>query len=126
MTEITKTSDSAQEFLSSIERLVAPVYTECFSDETRKTRNLLLIISFVLILSSLGLVAFGREPVKVPMLEISVTITSGIRWVLVTLCGYFLVLHSARSYTEWNLWRLRHQAPAMGISDLGALISSQL
>jgi DNA repair exonuclease SbcCD ATPase subunit len=47
------------------------------------------------------------------------------RWVLVALCGYFLVLHSARSYTEWSFWRLSHQAPMMELTELAFLQLSQ-
>ena len=34
---------------------------------------------------------------------------------LVSLCGYFLLLLATRSYPEWNAWRLRHQAPVAAI-----------
>ena len=126
MTETKYSSSSVQLFLSDVERLLAPVYVDCFSDETRKTRNSLLIISFVLILSSLGLLAISQAPVGVPGFGISVKLTSGIRWVLIALSSYFLILHSARSYSEWNLWRLRHQAPFMELSELKDGISTQL
>jgi hypothetical protein len=125
MTE-TSSPDSSREFLTNIELLLSPVYAECFSDETRKTKNLLLIVSSLLILSTLGLVAFKQELPALPVLQLPITITSGIRWVLVTLCGYLLVLHSTRAYPEWNLWRLRHQAPMMQLSELNAQISSLL
>ena len=128
MTEDKHPSSSVRLFFSDVERLLAPLYVDCFSDETRKIRNSLLVISFVLILSALGLIAVAQGPMTVSgvWVSLSVKLTSGIRWVLIALCGYFLILHSARSYIEWNLWSLRHKAPFKELSDLENGISTQL
>ena len=114
-------SASGREFLGKVEQLLAPAYADCFSDETRKTRDLLLIVSALLMLSGLGLIALGPEPLK----DISVSVTGDLRWILLPLCAYLLVLHSARVYGEWKLWRLRHQAPMNELSDLVSLILAQ-
>jgi hypothetical protein len=41
---------------------------------------------------------------------------------LVGVCGYFLVLFSARSFAEWSIWRLRHQSPIVKLQDLAKSI----
>jgi hypothetical protein len=114
------------EFITQVERLVTPGYVECFTDETRKVRNLLLVTSFVLILALLGIISIGQDSVKPPPLPINITVLFGLRWILVALCAYFLVLLGARSYTEWEFWRLRQQASLMQILELNADLRSEL
>jgi hypothetical protein len=104
-------------FLADVERLLTPAYAECFTDETRKVRNLLLVTSLVLILFVFGVVAVGNA-VNLSLLPLSITVRTGMRWMLIALCAYFLLLLAARSYIEWKLWRLRQQAPIRGLRDL--------
>lgn len=103
-------------FLAESERLLTPFYAECFTDETRKVRNLLLVTSSVLILFALSVVAVD-DAVKLSPLPLYITVRTGLRWILMALCGYFLPILAARSYIEWRLWRLRHAAAAAGIAD---------
>jgi hypothetical protein len=111
------------EFLAEIERLLTPMYAECLTDETRKVRNLLLVTSFVLVLSTLGVVEVGREG-QIPLFGVGILVTTGMRALLMFLCLYFLVSFSLRSYTEWKVWRLRQQAPMIQFLDLLARIES--
>src|SRR5262245_23398907 len=110
---------SGAEFARQVERLLAPVFAECFTKETRKVRDLLLISSFVLILFVLGVAQLEPtgKALKIPLIG-SVIITKGVRWVLAALSAYFLLSLIARSYIEWNLWRLKQQSSILKLSNL--------
>ena len=123
MSESTSSAPSPIDFLAEVERILTPTYAECFTDETRKIRNLLLVTSLVLILFVFGVVAVGRDS-TVPLLGVSISVTTGMRVILMILCIYFLVSFAMRSYTEWKLWRLRHQAPMIQFLGLLAKIES--
>jgi hypothetical protein len=113
-----------QEFAVRLERALEPAFSECFSPETRKTKNILLITSLLLILLILRVVQPTLEPIEIPIIKIGVTVNSGLRWVLVVLCGYFEVLLWTRSYVEWKWWRLRQQAPGQDIFSLNSAIAA--
>lgn len=107
--ELDPSQRALRDFLAEAERLITPSYTECFSDEAR---NLLLITSFVLILLVLGTISVGSNAkAQIPPLALSITVNTGVRWMLLSICAYFLFLHTARSYVEWKLSRLRQIAP---------------
>src|SRR4051794_3297715 len=92
------------EFLRNAERMLTPPLMECFSEETKKVRNIVLILGFVLILLALGVVsAEESKPVELPLIKLTLTVKKGLSGVLITVCSYFLVLLAARSYIEWNL-----------------------
>lgn len=117
MNEPPTPTSSPADFFANAERLLTPVYAECFTDETRKVKNLLLVTSIVLILFVFGVVAVGKA-VDVPLLALSITVRTGMRWILMALCAYFLLLLGARSYIEWKLWQLRNQAPMVALGNL--------
>jgi hypothetical protein len=112
------------EFAAQVERLVAPMFAECFTDETRRVRNLLLTSSFALLLLVLGIVQVDQNQ-QVPLLGIKITVTKGLRWVLAALSAYFLASLLARSYIEWKLWRLKHQSSLLELRNLGASLAVQ-
>jgi len=119
MSEHPEYTPSANDFLADVERLVTPSYAECFTDETRKVGNLLLLISFVLILLDLGIVDVDRKiELPLPLSSLSFEVTTGMGVLLLILCFYLLLLFALRSYAEWKLWRLRHQASIAGFLDL--------
>lgn len=117
-------SGHSPDFLAEVERLLKPMYAECFTDETRKVRDLLLVISVFLILLAFGVIAVDRAPFQIPPLGLPITVTTGMRGLLIVLCLYFLVSFSTRAYAEWKWWRLRHQAPIDDFLDLETKIES--
>ena len=115
---------SPAELLTHLGDLLNPIYAECLTDETKKVRNLVLVISLVLMLLALGVISIEQGSWKVPVLGFVVSVEFGLRWVLATLCVYFLVLLGFRTYVEWNLWRLQHQGPAYEMNTLALQIES--
>lgn len=117
----------ALDFLRDTERVLAPSMTECFSEETKKLSGIVLVISFVLILLSLGVISVENKPFAVPLIGLEVTITKGLNWLLIVVCGYFLILFAARSYTEWQLWRMKNQAPLLELKRINEeIMAAQL
>ncbi len=114
----------ALDFLREAERVLTPAMTECFSEETKNLRNVVLVIGFVLILLSLGVISGESKPVAIPLIGLEVTVTKGLTWLLITVCSYFLILCTARSYTEWQLWRMKHQAPLLALKGISKQISA--
>lgn len=125
MSEVDTSTQSTIEFLKNLEGWITVAYEECFTDETKKIRNLVLITGFVLILFVLGVLSVSG-PFTIPLINLSVKINTGLRWVLIILCAFFLFLLCARSYIEWHLWRLKHQAPMFTLQQTNADIASAL
>ncbi|MDX2464117.1 MAG: hypothetical protein QNK31_06370 [Porticoccus sp.] len=114
----------ALDFLREAERVLTPTMTECFSEETKNLRNVVLVIGFVLILLSLGVISAESKPVVIPLIGLEVTVTKGLTWLLIIVCSYFLIICAARSYTEWQLWRMKHQAPLLELKGISEQISA--
>jgi hypothetical protein len=115
---------SPEVFAKQVERLIAPLFAECFTKETRRVRDLLLLTSFILMLLILGVVHVDATSRK--YFGITVTVIYGVRWVLAAVCVYFLSSLCARSYIEWNFWRVTHQSPLLELSRLHAEITASL
>lgn len=115
-------TSTRKEFLSRLEQVLASGYAECFTEETKKVRNLVLVTGFVLILSSLGVLSL--QEAEVPWLGMTVHVTKGVRGVLTALCFFFVLLLCARSYTEWHMWRLKHQAPTLELLEMNFDLAS--
>lgn len=114
----------AQDFMREVERVLTPPMTECFTEETKKVRNVVLLLGFVLILLALGIVSVESKPVEIPVIKLTVTVTKGLKGVLITICSYFLVLYAVRAYNEWQLWRMKHQAPLLDLKRINEQLSS--
>ena len=116
------------EDLASDETFVESTFSlglsECFSEETRKSRNLLLALSSVAALSATGIVRFGEE-VKGP---IGTTLKVGpeLKYVIGILTVFFLVLFVSRSYSEWKLWRLKNAKPEKALADANNLVTTEV
>jgi hypothetical protein len=123
MSSLPNATPSPPGFAGQVERLLTPAYAECFTDETRKVGNLLLLTSFVLILLDVGIVK-AESKIELPVFSFSFTVTTGMGVILMAFCFCLLLLFAMRSYTEWKLWRLRHQAPMIEFLDLLAKIAS--
>ncbi len=111
------------EFLREVERVLTPTLTEPFSEETKKLRNMVLLLGFVLTLLAMGVLSVAAKPVQLP-LGLTVTVTKGLTGVLIILSSFFTVVLAARSYSEWHLWRLKHQAPLLEVKGMSEQISS--
>lgn len=109
--------NTAEGFAADIERLAMPLFSECFTEETRTIRNLLLITGFALLLFALGVVQVEPKT-KLPLLGVTITVTAGLRYVLIALSCYFFSSLLARSYIDWQLWRLKHQAPLLALAAI--------
>lgn len=114
---------SPAKFLLRVENSLRNSFTDCFSDETKKVRNLLLLISFILFLVVIGAISVGGAPIKVRQLgDLEVTVNAGLRWILIALCVYFGILLASRSYAEWQMWRFREQRPLAELRELASEI----
>jgi hypothetical protein len=123
MSQLPGSALSPPDFLAEVGSLLTPMYAECFTDETRKVRDLLLVTSIVLILFDFRVIEINQE-MTLPLLSLTIRVTTGTRAILILLCLYFIVSLIMRSYTEWKLWRLLHQAPMMKLLDLLAKVES--
>jgi hypothetical protein len=118
-------------FMADVEKSVSPIYADCLSEATIKVRDSLLIASVAVIALASGLVktdgkfdvlGFSMEAFSRDILLVGI----------VAICGYFWLLFSLRSFSEWKAWRLRQQSPIMKLVDItnkleakGTLQSSQ-
>src|SRR5262249_14389622 len=102
MSENVQTDLSPAKFLERVENCLQGSFKDCFSDETKKIRNYLLITSFVLFLVVIGAISIGGAPVKLPspLSGLEVTVNAGLRWILIVLCAYFGILLASRAYAE--------------------------
>ena len=104
-----------RDVLIRIEKAVGPVYEECFSEQTVKARNQLLVTSVGLILILLDLGEASDAPETLRWLS---SLKTNASWAGALLCLYFEIVVGSRSYIDWVKWRLRHQAPAFDLLEL--------
>jgi cell division protein FtsB len=104
---------SSVDFLAKVDQLISPSFSECFSHETRKVRDQLLMVSVIPITVALGIATLQDSKGDLP-----VRFLHGSLLPFVLLCIYFLAEFAARSFPEWKLWRLHHQAPMLELVNL--------
>jgi hypothetical protein len=107
------------QFLDTVEQLATPIYADCLSDATVKIRDSVFISGLVMI--TLGSGFLTNNGLRFELLGFSLAASLSTKALLISVSAigvYFLVVFSTRSYADWMLWRLRHQAPIAKLLDL--------
>lgn len=104
-------------FLRQLAENLAPHLQECFSEETKSLRNVILGLGSVILLLSLGTISIGNDA-EVWVLKVTINARDVLLKTGAFIEGFFLSVLLARCFVEWNAWKLKLLAPQWSLANL--------
>jgi hypothetical protein len=116
--------DEISEDPALFEKIFSASMSECFSDETRKTRNILLTVCSIVAFQAFGYISY-EGTTKTPI-GISIKFAGELKVIVLVISIFYLVLFATRSYSEWNLWRLKCDKPERELLEISERITQDV